>query len=156
MTPATRNCRKKGADPGSASQPQPGAEDSARARATKSWRSPDCWGSKLYRSWGNYKWNHWRQHWQDSPAGWPSWDISNITIAGTLKAITKKIVKYLRKVKQKTHHCQPDFEEYVFLPIRPTLPSWIWLLLMWKLWWMQIFQNRTWIQHSHNEWHGKE
>ena len=67
---------------GAASQPQPGAEDSARARAAKSEKSPDCWGSKLYRSWGNYKWNHWRQHWQNSTAGWPSWDISNITIAG--------------------------------------------------------------------------
>ena len=60
-----------------------------------------------------------------------------------LKAITEKIIKYLMKVKHKTHNCQPGFEEYVFLPKRPTLPSWIWLLLMWKLWWMQIFQNRT-------------
>ena len=82
MPPTTRNCRKKGADPGAASQPQPGADDWARARAAKSGKSPDCCGSKLYRYWGNYKWNHWRQHWQDSTAGWPSWDILNITIAG--------------------------------------------------------------------------
>ena len=101
-----------------------------------SWRTPPLttngWRDRILQLYGpaeirHFKYNHCR-----------------------LKAITENIVKYLMKVKHQTHHCEPGFEEYVFLPTQPTLSSWIWLLLMWKFWCMQRFQYRTWIQHSHN------
>ena len=34
----------------------------------------------------------------------------------SFKAITSQMVKYHTRIKHRTHHCEPGFEEYVFQP----------------------------------------